>query len=78
MARGHAAMKRIDYFWPRAALQITGIVFFVQLLTEVIGNRKPGFEWVLPVCTAAFVMAFLWVIYALVVNTLQAREHVDE
>jgi hypothetical protein len=71
-------MKRIDYFWPRAVLQITGIVFFVQLLTELIGNRKPGFEWVLPVCTAAFVIAFLWVIYALVVNAIQAREHADD
>jgi hypothetical protein len=31
-------MKRIDYFWPRAATQISGIVFISQAIIEVIGG----------------------------------------
>jgi len=66
-------MKRIDYFWPRAAMQITGIVFWVQLITEVVGNRKPGFEWVLPACALAFGFACGWSVYAVVRNAIRAR-----
>ncbi len=66
-------MKRIDYFWPRAATQVTGVIFLVQLLTEVIGNRKPGFEWILPVCGGLFVSAAAWSLYAVVINAIRAR-----
>lgn len=62
-------MKRIDYFWPGAALKVTAIVFFTQLLIEVIASRKPGFEWVLPLCGALFAMSLAWVLYALAMNT---------
>ena len=66
-------MKRIDYFLPKVATQITGIIFLVQLLTEVIGNRKQGFEWVLPVSGALFAMAVAWALYAVVMNAIRAR-----
>ena len=68
-------MKRIDYFLPRAATQITAIIFIVQLLTEVIGNRKPGFEWVLPASGALFVAAVAWTLYAVVLNAIRARSN---
>lgn len=66
-------MKRIDYFLPQAATQITGIIFFAQLLTEVVGNRKPGFEWVTPASGALFAMAIAWTLYAVVVNAIRAK-----
>lgn len=66
-------MKRIDYFWPRAATQITGIIFLVQVLTEIVGNRKPGFEWVLPVCGGLFAASVAWALYAVMVNAIRAR-----
>ena len=66
-------MKRIDYFLPKVATQTTGIIFLVQLLTEAIGNRKQGFEWVLPVSGALFVIAVAWTLYAVVMNAIRAR-----
>jgi hypothetical protein len=66
-------MKRIDYFLPKVATQITGIIFLVQILTEAIGNRKQGFEWVLPVSGALFAMAVAWTLYAVVTNAIRAR-----
>ncbi len=67
-------MKRIDYFWPKAATQITGVIFLVQLLTEAIGNRKQGFEWVLPVSGALFSVAVAWTLCAVVVNAIRRRQ----
>jgi hypothetical protein len=67
-------MKRIDYFWPRAALQITGIVFLTQVIVETIAERKPGFEWVLPACGLAFALAILWTTFAIVWNIFQSRQ----
>ena len=66
-------MKRIDYFWPRAAVKVTAIVFFSQLLIEVIANRKQGFEWVLPVCGALFAAAVAWTLYAVVMNAIKGE-----
>lgn len=66
-------MKRIDYFWPRAATKITGIVFISQVLTEIIGFRKPEFDWVLPMCGLLFMSAIVWTLYAVVVNAIRAR-----
>lgn len=59
---------KISYHWPRSAVTFTGIILLTQVVTEVIGQRKPGFEWVMPVCGAAFTAAVLWVIAVLVIN----------
>ena len=67
-------MKRLDYFWPKAATKVTGIVFISQGLTEIIGIRKPEFEWVLPMCGLLFIASILWTLYALVMNAIRARE----
>ena len=64
---------RIDYFWPKAATKVTGIIFFAQLLTEIIGNRKPGFEWVLPMCGSLFASAVAWTLCAVVINATRTR-----
>jgi hypothetical protein len=66
-------MKRIDYFWPKVLTQITGIIFLVQLFTEAIGNRKQGFEWVLPLCGTFFAAAVAWTLCAVVINAIRAR-----
>jgi hypothetical protein len=66
-------MKRIDYFFPRAAVQITGVIFLVQVLTEFVGNRKPGFEWVLQICGGAFLASLIWTLFAVVLNAIRAR-----
>jgi len=66
-------MKRIDYFWPRAALKITGIVFISQILIDVLGFRKPEFYWVLPMCGLLFMAAIVWTLYAVVINAIRAR-----
>jgi len=66
-------MKRIDYFWPKTTVQITTIIFVVQLLTELVGNRKQGYEWVLPVSGAFFVAAVAWTLCAVVINAIRAR-----
>ncbi len=63
-------MKRIDYFWPRAAVQITGIVFVTQMLFELsgIGTRKPGFEWVIYACASAFMASLMYAGAAIAIN----------
>jgi len=66
-------MKRIDYFWPKTTVQITTIIFVVQLLTELVGNRKQGYEWVLPMCGIVWFLSCIWVFYAVVINAIRAR-----
>ena len=60
----------INYFWPRTAMQITSTVLLVQIVGEVIGHRKPGFEWVLPATGVLFAVACLWALSAVVRNAL--------
>ena len=61
-------MKSIDYFWPRTAAQITGIVFVVQAITEVLATRKPGHEWVFFASACAFAASVLSTIGCIVWN----------
>ena len=61
-------MKRIDYLLPRVTSQITGTVFVTQAIVELITVRKPGFEWVLPVCGLAFAITCGWVLFAVLWN----------
>jgi hypothetical protein len=60
----------INYFWPRTAMQITSTVLLVQVVGEVLGYRKPGFEWVLPATSGLFAVACLWALSAVVRNAL--------
>lgn len=68
-------MKRIDYFWARMLVQITGIVFVTQLVIEVLGiaARKPGMEWVVPVCAAAFFASLLYAAAVVVINAWREK-----
>lgn len=68
-------MKRIDYYWPRAAVKITGIVFLSQIVMEVSGiaSRKPEFWWVIYACTAAFAASIAWSVLAVLINTWCAK-----
>jgi hypothetical protein len=66
-------MRRIDYFWPRAATQISGIVFISQAIIEVIGVRKEGTEWVFLACAIAFAISCTVTILAIIWNTIGAR-----
>jgi uncharacterized protein with PQ loop repeat len=71
-------MKQIDYFWPKTTVQITTIIFVVQLLTELIGNRKQGYEWVLPMCSIVWLASCIWVFYAVVINAIRARSYAND
>ena len=62
-------MKRIDYFWLRAATQISGIVF----ISQAISVRKEGFEWVFSACAFAFAISCTVTILAIVWNAIRAR-----
>jgi hypothetical protein len=66
-------MKRIDYFWPRAATQISGTVFITQAIFEVIGVREEGTEWVFLACAIAFAISCTVAILAIIWNTISAR-----
>ena len=63
-------MKRLDYFWARALLTITGIVFMSQMVVEMGGPapRKPGFEWVIYACGGAFGAALLYAAALVLLN----------
>jgi hypothetical protein len=66
-------MKKYDYYWQRAATTITGIIFTTQLLSEVVSNRKPGYEWVLPASGTLFALAIIWSIYTIVINAIKRK-----
>lgn len=68
-------MKRIDYFWPRALVQITGIVFVTQVLLELsgIGTRKPEFEWVIYACGAAFLASASFAMAVIAINVWRSK-----
>lgn len=67
-------MKRVGYFIPRVGVQITGIVFMTQVVTEVIATRKQGFEWVLPASAIAFGLAVAAGVACVVWNSVEAAK----
>jgi hypothetical protein len=42
---------------------VTGVTFAGQVIIEIIGARKPGFEWVLPATGVVFAASLLWVLW---------------
>ena len=66
-------IKKIDYFWPRTAAQITGIVFVVQTITEMLASRNPEYEWVFLASACAFAASMLWAIACIVWNAWLTR-----
>ena len=68
-------MTKIDYFWPRTLLQVTGIIFVSQLLVELAEGRKPGFEWVIYACAGAHLLAWM---YAATVISINARQELKD
>ena len=67
-------MKRMDYYWPSFSLKITGIFLIGQLLVEVVGQRKHGYEWVLPLAIFLFSISVVWSICIILYN-VQVREN---
>jgi hypothetical protein len=61
-------MKKIDYFWLRAAVHITAIVFAVQCIVEIAGTRKPEYGWVFWASLCAFAASVLCSVGAAVWN----------
>ena len=66
-------MKRISYFWPGTATHITGVLFTVQMLTELMAPGEQRFEWALPLYGALFAASAAWTLYAVVLNAIRAR-----
>ncbi len=65
---------KIDYFWPREAVKVTGIFFTITFLTEIVAERKPGFEWMLPVSGLLFSAAMGWSICAMLINVKREQK----
>lgn len=61
-------MRRIDYYWFRTAVFVTGVMFISQAIAEFIVTRNPGFEWVLPACAGAFGISLLATLVAMLIN----------
>lgn len=63
-------MRRLAYFWARALVTITGIVFLIQLVVDLGGlaDRKPGFEWVIYACGGAFGASLLYAAALVLLN----------
>lgn len=62
---------KIDYFWPREAVKFTSIFFAITFLTEIVAERKPGFEWILPMSGLLFSAAMGWSICVMLINVLR-------
>lgn len=67
-------MKRIDYFWPRAAFQITGTVFVAQLVTLPLVEWTESKAWAVAVSGAALVAATVWGVWAVYRNAKEASK----
>lgn len=63
-------MRRIDYFWPRVAIQVTGSVFLFQLLNTAIGNSKQELDWLMPLSGVFFLSALGWALAVSRINAL--------
>lgn len=63
---------KYSYTVSRAILQVTAILFFTQLFLESSGviTRDKGFEWAVPACGGALLIA---VMYATLLILLNAR-----
>ena len=63
-------MKKLSYFYAKDALLFTGIIFFSQLLLEMINvyQRKPEYWWIVPATGVAFGLAVLYSIAVIVWN----------
>lgn len=67
-------MKHYDYYWQRTITTITGIIFITQLLSELVVNRKPGYEWVLPLTGTLFALALIWSIFSVIINAIKKNQ----
>jgi hypothetical protein len=63
-------MKRLSYEFPRAAVIITGTLFFTQALLEVAPfvDRKTGYEDMVLYCALAFGVAVIYSVGVLAIN----------
>ena len=66
-------MKKIDYFFPRSAVIITGIPFVSICISEMLGTLEPGHEWVLTAWAGAFAASVLWAIGCIVWNAWRSE-----
>ena len=67
-------MKRIDYFWPRAAFQIIGTAFVTQLVLLPVGDWTESRAWALAGSGFAFSVATVWASWAVYRNAKEASK----
>jgi bacteriorhodopsin len=62
--------KRYSYYLARSLITITGVIFITQFIFEFFGliNRKSGFEWVIYICGAAFLLALIYGLILIILN----------
>ena len=67
-------MKRIDYFWPRVAFQITGAAFVTQLVLLPVGDWTESRAWAVAGSVAAQVASTVWASWAVYRNAKEASK----
>jgi hypothetical protein len=66
-------MKKIDYFFPRNAVVLTGVTFVSICISEMQGKIYPGYEWGLIASAGAFAASVLWAIGCIVWNAWRSK-----
>ena len=66
-------MKKIDYFFPRSAVVITGVAFVSLCISEMLGALEPGYEWVFIASGCAFAGSMTWAIGCIVLNAWRSK-----
>lgn len=67
--------KDDSYFFARALTTFTGIVFFTQIILNIIGltSIKEGYEWVILACGTAFVASLIYAGVLIFINAKNRR-----
>lgn len=63
-------MKRYDYYTSRQLVNMTGVIFWSQVILQVLGiiERKPEFDFILPLCGIIWIASIVYAITLVVLN----------
>ena len=67
-------MKRIDYFWPRTTVAVSGVLFMTNAVLTTTVGWSGKWLWLLSI---AFGSSLLYALVAIVINTIHALDEKD-
>jgi len=67
-------MKRIDYFWPRTAVAVSGVLFMTNAVLTATVGWSGKWLWLLGIVYAA---SLLYAVVAIVINTIRTIDEED-